>query len=162
MASTVLGVISTAVTNTGVNNWQTAGYINGREKVYLDFYVGLGTETAGSTIQMCAPLQNGAKVLYVRVFASAATASLTVSVGDLASATRYASADTGPASKGISTYSGCIDSTNGFYVIGTNPGTSSNLAVAQATGDAQILLTTGGATLGTGTIYGVAVHVAID
>lgn len=139
-------------------NWQTAGYINGRVKVQLDFYVGAG-EAIGSVLYMGAPLPAGAKVLNVQVMSSANTTSLTFSVGDLNSATRYASADSGIATKGITMYSGCIDSTNGFYVIGTNPGTGANAAL---TGDAQIIITIGGAVLGTGTIYGLKVEYVTD
>lgn len=158
----VVGVISTAVAGTGASNWQTAGYINGREKVNLDFYVALGTETSGSTIQMCAPIQNGAKIIKVTVFLNTSVGSLTLSTGDLNNATRYKSADTAVATAGNYTYSGCIDSTNGFYVIGTNPGTTGSLATQQAQGDAQIVLTTGGATLTTSMIIGVAVHFVTD
>lgn len=141
------------------NTWLTPGYVDGRKKVMLDFYVGLGTESAGSTINMGAPLPAGAKVLSVSVHTSAATGALTMSVGDLSLATRYATADTGPASKGIHSYTGLIDATNGFYLIGQNPGTGPNAATL---GDAQIVLTTGGATLGAGTIYGIEVNYTTD
>ena len=144
-------------TGTGVYNWLTPGYVDGRKKVNLDFYVGLGTESAGSTINVGSLLPVGAKVIAVRVHASAATSGLTFSVGDLNLATRYASADTGPASKGVSTYTGFIDSVNGPYLIGQNPTTPT-----ATNNDQQIVLTSGGATLGAGTIYGVEVEYTTD
>ena len=140
-------------------NWMTPGYVDGRKKVNLDFYVGLGTEAAGSTLYMGALIPQGAKVISVKVHTSAATNNLTMSVGDCQLTTRYASADTGPAAKGVSTYTGMIDSTNGFYLIGTNTTSGASLP---AGGDSQILLTTAGATLGAGTIYGVEVEYTTD
>ena len=147
------------VTSTTTYNWMTAGYVDGRKKIMLDYYVGLGTELSGSTLNMCAPLPQGAMILSVSVISSAATSSLTWSVGDLNLATRYVSAGTGIATAGITTYTGMISSTTGWYVIGTNPGTGAN---ALTQGDAQIVITTGGATLGTGTIYGVIVEYTTD
>jgi len=142
------------------SNWLTAGYVNGREKCNLDFYVTLGTEAAGTVIYMGAPLPQGAKVLSVSVSVVAATSGLTVSIGDLNSATRYATNLTGPATANSQTTAhGCIDATNGYYVVGTNPGTGST---ALTTGDAQIILTTGGATLGTGNIIGCRVSFTTD
>ena len=146
-------------TSTTTYNWMTAGYIDGRTKISLDFYVGLGTELTGSTILFGAPLPQGAMILVVEVISIANTSSLTFSVGDLNLATRYANAGTGIATAGITKYTGMISATTGWYVIGTNPGTGAN---ALTTGDAQILITTGGATLGTGTIYGVRVNYTTD
>ena len=147
------------VTSTTTYNWMTAGYVDGRKKIMLDYYVGLGTELSGSTLNMCAPLPQGAMILSVSVISSAATSSLTWSVGDLNLATRYVSAGTGIATAGSTAYTGMISSTTGWYVIGTNPGTGAN---ALTQGDAQIVITTGGATLGTGTIYGVIVEYTTD
>ena len=135
------------------SNWLTAGYINGRVKCNLDFYVALGTETAGTVIYMGAPLPVGAKVIRIQITASASTGSLTASVGDLNSATRYANAATGIATGNqVNFYSGCIDATNGYYVIGTNPATPTATNT-----DTQIILTTGGATIAVGTIIGCCV-----
>ena len=147
------------VTSTTTYNWMTAGYVDGRRKIMLDYYVGLGTEAAASTLNMCAPLPQGAMILSVDVISSAATSGLTFSVGDLNSATRYANAGTGIATAGVTSYTGMISSTTGWYVVGTNPGTGAN---ALTQGDAQIVITTGGATLGTGTIYGVIVNYTTD
>ena len=146
-------------TSTTTYNWMTAGYVDGRKKIMLDYYVGLGTEASGSTLNMCAPLPQGAMVLSVAVISSANTSSLTWTVGDLSLATRYANAASGIATAGLTTYTGMISSTTGWYVIGSNPGTG---ATALTTGDAQIVITTGGATLGTGTIYGVIVEYTTD
>lgn len=139
------------------SNWLTPGYVDGRKKVNLDYYVGLGTESSGSKINMGALLPTGAKVISVKIHTSAATGSLTMSVGDLNSATRYASADTGPASKGVTTYTGFIDAVNGPYLIGQNPATPT-----ATNNDQQIVLLTGGATLGAGTIYGCEVEYTTD
>lgn len=152
------GVVSTVMlAPPQASTWLTAGYINGREKCMLDYYVGLGTEVAGSKLYMGDLLPVGAKVITVSVSSSAATGGLTFSVGDLDLATRYANAGTGIATAGITTYNGCIDSTNGYYVIGTNPATPT-----ATDNDRQIVLTTGGATLGTGTIYGCRVVFVTD
>lgn len=139
------------------NTWLSPGYVDGRKKVNLDFYVGLGTEGAGTVINMGALLPAGAKVLSVSVHTSAATGGLTISVGDLNSATRYGSASTGPAAKGITSFTGLIDPVNGFYLIGQNPASPTAL-----NNDQQIIFTTGGATLGVGTIYGMEVNYTTD
>lgn len=139
--------------------WLTAGYVNGREKLNIDYYVGLGTEASGSVLYMGNPLPAGAKVLAIDLTSSANTAALTTSVGDLSSATRYASAATDMQTLRRATYNGMIDATNGGYVVGTNPGTG---ASASTTGDAQIIITTGGATLIAGVIYGCIVHFVTD
>lgn len=137
--------------------WLTAGYVNGREKLMIDYYVALGTEGIGSKITMGNPLPVGAKVLSIDIITSAATSSLTLSVGDLDSATRYASADTGPATKQTIRYTGMIDATVGFYVIGTNPATPT-----ATDNDTQIVLLTGGATLGAGLVIGMIVRFTTD
>lgn len=138
------------------SNWLTAGFVNGRIKCQLDYYIGLGTEAAGSVLYMGALLPIGAKILSIDLLTSANTSSLTISVGDLESATRYVSASTGPQSARITACSGFISATNGWYIIGTTttPTTTSN--------DQQIILTTAGATLGTGTVYGTRVNYVTD
>lgn len=141
----------------GPANWLTPGYVDGRVKVNIDYYVALGTETAGTVIYMGALLPVGAKVLKIDVSTSASTGSLTVSVGDLDSATRYASASTGPATAGITTFNGIKDSSNGPYLIGSNPATPTT-----TDNDQQIILTTGGATLAASTIVGCVVYYTTD
>lgn len=138
-------------------NWLTAGYVNGRVKCMLDYYVALGTEAAASVLYMGSLLPVGAKILTVDLLSSANTASLTISIGDLNSATRYASASTAPQTLRISTFSGMIDATNGWYVVGSNPAVPTAL-----NNDQQIILTTAGATLTVGQIYGVAVYFVTD
>lgn len=128
------------------SNWLTAGYVNGREKVMIDFYVALGTEAAGTVIYMGNPIPAGAKVSAVTIITSANTGALTLSVGDLDSATRYANASTAPATASRTSFYK-QDATNGLYVIGTNPATPT-----ATDNDQQLILTTGGATLGAGLI----------
>lgn len=141
----------------GPANWLTAGYVDGREKVNIDYYVALGTETVGTIILMGALLPIGAKVLSINISASVSTGGLTMSVGDLDSATRYASANTGIATAGVTGINGVIDANNGPYVIGTNPATPT-----ATDNDQQIKLTTGGATLAVGTIIGCVVKYTTD
>lgn len=139
------------------STWLTAGFINGRVKCNLDFYVALGNEVAASVLYMGAPIQVGAKILSIDLLSSVNTASLTVSIGDLNSATRYASADTGMQTLRIKTFSGMVDATNGYYIIGSNP------AVPTATNnDQQFILTTAGATLAAGTVIGLSVYFTTD
>lgn len=138
-------------------NWLTAGFINGNVNCNLDFYVALGTETSGSVLYMGATLPVGAKILSIDLLSSANTASLTVSIGDLNSATRYASADTGMQTLRIKTFSGMVDATNGYYIVGTNPATPT-----ATNNDQQIILTTGGATIAVNTVIGVAVYFTTD
>jgi hypothetical protein len=142
------------------SNWMTPGYVDGRKKVMLDYYVGLGSEASGSTLLMGAQLPVGAKVIAVNVHVNASTSSLTISVGDCNSATRYGSALTGPATgPSVTKCTGLIDATNGFYLIGQNTSTTTSGTTG---GDSQILLTTGGATLTQNQIYGVEVEYTTD
>lgn len=145
----VKGLVKTAVDAQGVANWQLSGLIDGRVKASFDSYTALGTETAGSTIQMGQVLPTGANVIGILLSVSASTGSLTVSVGDNNSATRYASASTSPATAGSYLYGGKQ------YIVGTNVGTST-------TSDNQLLLTTGGATIGVGLIITTVVLYTID
>lgn len=156
--ATVNGVVyAVQIAPPSPSTWETAGYVNGREKVNLDYYVALGTETAATVILMGTLLPVGAMIMDVAVLTSVNTSSLTISVGDLDSATRYASADSGPATARITTYSGMISATTGWYIIGTNPATPTT-----TDNDQQIKLTTGGATLAVGTIIGCRVRFVTD
>lgn len=148
--ATVKGVINTALVNvqtTGPAAWQTAGYINGREKANLDYYVGLGTEAAATVILMGAPLPVGAKVISHSLQISASIGSFTVSVGDGLSAARYSTNTALATANTIVAVGTVLNTTDGYYVVGTNAATT-----AVPTGDTQIQLTTGGATLTAGTI----------
>lgn len=132
--ATVLGVIATAVAAGGVNNAVAQGHINARVKVNLDTYTIAGTEGTSSTITLGALIPKGARVLKVVLTVSANQTSATFSVGDDASATRYASASTSLQTAGRYEYDGSQ------YEVGTT------------SGDDQIVLTTGGATLTAGTL----------
>lgn len=156
--ATVSGVVyAVSILPPTPNAWLTQGYVNGREKVNLDFYVATGAEAAGTVILMGALLPIGAKILSIALSASASTGGLTVSVGDLDNATRYGTALTGIATAGITSVNTLIDATNGAYVIGTNPATPT-----ATDNDQQIKLTTGGATLGAGLIIGCRVMFTTD
>ena len=149
MATTPNAVIAAAVVAGGVSNWQTPGYIRGNVRVMVDWYVGTSSDTTGSVISMFPPLDAGSMILFFILGASASTGSLTFSLGDSGSATRYLSAGTGIATAG-SNIIPTLEASTGPYIIGTN------------TGDNQIIITTGGATLGTGTIYSLQCFYTID
>ncbi len=151
--ATVKGAINTAVGPVygqavaagvgGPANWVTGGFIDGRVKVMLDYYLAAGTEVAATVIQMGSLLPVGAKILAIMVQTATSTGSLTWSVGDLDSATRYVSASTNAATAGTYWYGGGKDAVVGPYVIGSNPATPT-----ATDNDQQIIITTGGATLG--------------
>jgi hypothetical protein len=149
MATTPNAVIAAAMVAGGVSNWQTPGYIRGNVRVMVDWYVGTSSDTTGSVISMFPPLDAGSMILFFILGASASTGSLTFSLGDSGSATRYLSAGTGIATAG-SNIIPTLEASTGPYIIGTN------------TGDNQIIITTGGATLGTGTIYSLQCFYTID
>lgn len=117
------------------------GLVKVKTKTIKDSYVILGTEGTGSVIKLFGALPAGAILQSINIDVSAAQASANVDVGDSASATRYATDDTGIATAlGVKTYTRTIVAC-GQYVVGT------------ASGDNQITLTTGGATLTAGTLY---------
>lgn len=165
MATSATGVIRTAFgsqsglignlnSNGGFTNWQSPGYIRGDAHMYTDYYVALGTEITASTIAMHPLLDTGLMILYHILTVVASTSSLTLSVGDLNSSTRYSSATS--ASTAGTTLIGNALSSTGPYIIGTNPTTPTATNT-----DAQIVLTTGGATLGSTNIIGLTtVYVA--
>ena len=166
MATSATGVIRTAFGSQsgligninslgGYSNWQTPGYVRGDLHVYTDYYVALGTEVTGSTISMHPLLDTGIMILYHVLTVVGSTGSLTLSIGDLNSATRYVSASSSAATAGSYIYGSGLTST-GPYIIGTNPTTPTATNT-----DAQIVLTTGGATLGATNIFGLTtVYVA--
>lgn len=138
--SNVLGTIATAVAAGGLNNAQAHGYIDARQKVNLDVYTIAGTETVASTIKLCGKIPKGARVLSINLTVSANQTAATFSVGDSASATRYATASTSLQTAGKYSIDG------GQYQVG------------QSAGDDQLLLTTGGATLTAGTLKAEVVY----
>ena len=142
MSVNVLGVVATAIATGGVSNWQLPGLIDGRVKCMIDKYtVVSGSEpTTGSTIKFGAQLPIGANVIAIILSASTAQASLTFTLGDAASATRYiASANSGLATAVLPV----IASGQGYVVTGH---------VSADGDDQQIVLTTGGATMTAGVI----------
>jgi hypothetical protein len=151
--SSITGVPGTAG---GASNWTTPGYIRGAVRVMVDYYVGLGTETAGTVIQMHPLLDVGAMILYHVLSISTGLGALTVSVGDLDSATRYASASTALQTTGAYLIRPALGTT-GNYIIGTNPATPTD-----ADNDRQIILTTAGATLTAGYIISLMTFYTID
>ena len=129
--ATVLGTVATAVAAGGLSNKQLSGLIDGRVKANIDTYVAVGTEASGTVIKVGSVLATGANVIAVLVVGSAASAALTVSVGDGGSGTRYVSASTAFQSAAASLLAALGA---GYIVTGSG-------------GDGQIQLTTGGATL---------------
>ena len=138
--ATVYGVTATAQYTGGLANKLGVGYVNGRVKVYRDTYAA-DASASGTVIQVAGYgttgyLPKGARILAIAISTSVAQTSVTVSVGDLTSATRYVSASTALQTAGAIVWYGGND-----VVVGTS------------TGDNYLLLTTGGASLGsTGTI----------
>ena len=126
--------IATAVDTGGLNNLLEHAKIYANVKFNEIDYTIAGTELSGSTIEVGAPIPANARVLGIDLHFSAAQTSLTLSIGDNASATRYGSALTGPQTAGET-------HVNGLWTRTTD-------------GDTQILLTTGGATMTAGALKG--------
>ena len=155
---TVYGTLATAFNTTGSTggpaNWQLPGTFDAPVRCMIDTYTPVGTEAAGSVIYLFTDginkrLPQGANLLRIDFQMASTTSNLTCSVGDLNSATRYASASTGFASATAFSIS-CITLATGVpYIVGTNPNTNGIGKVTN--GDDQIILTTGGATLSAST-----------
>ncbi len=145
--ATLAATVATAVAAGGLSNKVLSGLIDGRIKCMIDTYtIGGSTEVSGSTIDIGGKMPKGANVIAIIIFVSTNQTSLTVSVGDDESATRYASAITSL-------------QTAGTYLIG-----GKNYVVdltTASTPDDQIVITTGGATMTAGTLQ-VAVLYSID
>ena len=139
----------------GVGSWMTAGYIRGDVHVMVDYYAAAGTEALGSILQMFPVLDTGIMVLGFMLSVTATTSSVTGSIGDLNSATRYASASTNFATAGTYWYSPVTMASTGPYIIGTNYTSATNT-------DAQIIITTGGATLGATNVFSLMLFYVID
>lgn len=135
-AQDVIAVNRTAWAAGGLANKIGAGLIDGRVKVMYDYYTITGTEAAASTIKVGASLPKGASVLAIGLQVSAAQTSLTLSIGDGNSATRYATTHAALQTAGVIAWFSGIG-----YVIGT------------ATSDNYILLTTAAATATAGVLY---------
>lgn len=135
-----LGDVATSFQSGGLSNAVLNGLIDARLKAMLDSYTIGATETTGSTIDIGAQLPAGARVVGIILHVSTNQSSLTVSIGDDASATRYASANTSLQSAGTYLFSG------------------KNYKTGQSTGDRQIVLTTGGATMTAGQLEAVVLY----
>jgi len=155
MSVNVQGVIQTAQTTGGIGNWQTPGYIRGEVRVMVAYFVGTGNEVTGSTIKMHPPLDAGAMILFHILNLSATATSMTISIGDLDSATRYTSAVATATAGDYGPYS--LSGSTGPYIIGTNPATPTATDT-----DAQIILTIGGATLPTSAVLTLMTVYTID
>jgi hypothetical protein len=140
------GVLATAVAATGLANKQGQGVIDARLKQGFDTYTTLGTEGVGSTITMGPILPQGALIRDVQIVYGALGGSTTLSVGDTNSATRYQNATV----------------TSSAGKTGTSVVAGINYAVGTNSGDNQIVLTTGGATLTVGLTIQVLITYVFD
>lgn len=134
--TTFKAVNKTLIDTGGLVSQLAAGLQDGRVKCSTDVYEADGTEIAASVIEMGGDLPAGAKVLAIIVAADTTESSLTISVGDTQNATRYTSANAN-----LDTAGDVLTLHGKNYVIGT---------VAL---DSQIILTTAGATLTSGSKY---------
>lgn len=161
----IKAVMMNAVYTGGISNWQTPGYIRGNVRVMIDYYIGVGSgEDAGSTIKFFPTLEAGTVVMGFIAYASGTTSSLTFALGDLDSATRYvASGSTAWQAAGSTLITSLwASATTGPYVIGTNPTTSGVWSPTATDTDAQILVTTAGASLTSAGVYGLIMLYTID
>lgn len=139
--ATIKGTLQTVFdAGSGVGSNLLGGIRDARVKACIDFYTLAGSEASGTVIEVFGELPAGANILSISLNFSAAQTSLTLSIGDAASATRYASASTGPQTAGETRVHGK------GYVIGTN------------SGDNQIQLLTGGATATAATLVAVILY----
>lgn len=142
-----LGGIDTAVTP---SDWLLPGVIDGRVKCMIDTYTAAGTEVAGKVIAMGKALPAGANVIGIFLSTSASTGGLTISVGDYANTTRYASA------VAFATANTMVIAPGNAYIIGTTTWTTTY------TFDNQIILTTGTSTLGTAQVIYCVILYTLD
>jgi hypothetical protein len=149
--STYKGVVKTAVDAGGVANKLGQGLIDGRVKVMLDSYtvVTSSEPASGSLLKLGSAIPTGANIIAIALSASVAQTSLTVNIGDIDSATRYASAHTG-----LQTAIG--GASNSIVLV-----SGANRVVGTSTYDNQLVLVTGGATMTAGVIY-VAIFYTVD
>lgn len=129
--ATLLGDVATdAQAGTG----QAHGLTNARVKANLDSYtIGGSTETSGSTIDLGGLIPKGARVKTLGLHVTTNQSSLTFKLGDDADDDRYvASGNTSLQTAGLYEFSG------------------KNYQVGTTSGDDQIVLTTGGATMTAG------------
>jgi hypothetical protein len=130
----VVGANRTLIVAGGVQKI-LGGLVDGRVKVCFDTIASSSTLDVGSTVKLGA-LPAGANVLAIILSATTAQSSLTFSLGDGASATRYLAAG----NTGLQTALVPVVAAGAGYVVGT------------ATNDNYLLLTTAGAAGTTGSI----------
>ena len=129
--------------------WQLPGLLDARVKVLVDSYTAVGSgEDAASAITF-ATLPTGATILGIVTFANGATSSLTISVGDADSAARHLAAS---ATNWATAQMLLIPA------LGVLPGR----VVGTSTNDNRILVTTAGAALTSGQVYGIMVFYSFD
>jgi len=166
MSATALikAVMMAAQSTGGVSNWQTPGYIRGNVRCMIDYYVAVGSgEDAGSTIEFFPLLEAGTVVMGFIAYTSGTTSSLTFNLGDLDSASRYASASTAWQAAGSTLISSIwASATTGPYVAGTNPVSGGIFTPTSTDDDRQILVTTAGASLASAHVYGLIMLYTID
>jgi hypothetical protein len=147
-AQTLYGVVATAVLTGGPSNWQGQGVIDGRVKVMIDTYVALATEAVASTIAFGKMLPVGANVISITLVSTVAQSSVTVTVGDMVSASRYGIA----ASTELQTaYSPKVCYPKAGVYVTTDNSVKAD-GTPSATNDCKIIVTTAGGTLVAGTI----------
>lgn len=133
--SAVSGVQQTKIDAGGLSNMHAEGVRDGRVKVIVDSYEAAALATS-STIKMGGVLPAGARILgFTLAYDNISTVSL--SVGDSASAARYLASFDTAATAGIKNEI-LVDGLD--YVVGT------------ASGDNQIIISTTGVSAATGTI----------
>lgn len=139
------GTNKTLIDTGGLASQLAAGLQDGRVKCAIDQYVAADTVDIGTIIEMFGELPSGAKVIAIMLHIDTTESSLTWSVGDTETATRYASGNADlDAEDDVLLLSGQ------GYVIGT------------IAGDNQIELLTAGAALTNGTIITGTIFYATD
>ena len=147
-AQTLYGVVATAALTGGPSNWQNQGVIDGRVKVMIDTYVALATEAVASTIAFGKMLPVGANVISITLVSTVAQSSVTVTVGDMVSASRYGIAAGTELQTAYSPHV-CYPKA-GVYVTTDNSVKADG--TPSATNDCKIIVTTAGGTLVAGMI----------
>jgi hypothetical protein len=126
------GVNKTKIDAMSPSNLLSAGSSGGKVRCFVDYYVGLGTESAGDVIEMGPELPVGAKILYL-AFSQTACGG-TPDVGDYEDTDRYVDEATDNASMDITdTITGI-----GYEVDMTTPTTPDNQIIV--TLDAAVTL----------------------
>ncbi len=131
----VSGVNQTKIDAGGLANKIASGHKDGRVKVTLDTYPLTTGNLSGDVISLFGTLPAGAKILKIRLLASA-TQTFTLSVGTHYSHTAFVTASTGCQTANAVLNIPCFQ-----------------YAISTSTGDNQIIVTTGTATAAAATLY---------